>query len=137
MKKENDYYMKQSFIVLGEGLTDLFEFTTLIEYNYPRIDKIVYLHSPQSTQLLSSVVMIMHPTSGKHFQAMYMMLNALKYPYPDGNKKFELINHQAEKYNVPVFGLDVQPSETFHTREQYFNYLTGVLRLQKWIPPMQ
>ena len=82
MKKENDYYMKQSFIVLGEGLTDLFEFTTLIEYNYPRIDKIVYLHSPQSTQLLSSVVMIMHPTSGKHFQAMYMMLNALKYPYP-------------------------------------------------------
>ncbi|MDU1489274.1 MAG: hypothetical protein E7B21_14605, partial [Staphylococcus epidermidis] len=26
--------MKQSFIKIGEGLTDLFEFTTLIEYNH-------------------------------------------------------------------------------------------------------
>ena len=27
--------MKQSFIKIGEGLTDLFEFTTLIEFNPP------------------------------------------------------------------------------------------------------
>ena len=34
--------MKQAFIQLGEGLTDLFEFTTLIEYNHARIEHIVY-----------------------------------------------------------------------------------------------
>ena len=52
--------MKQSFIVLGEGLTDLFEFNTLIEYNHLRINKIVYFHTPQSSKQLSSVAMIMN-----------------------------------------------------------------------------
>lgn len=36
--------MKQTFITLGEGLTDLFEFMTMIEYNHQRIDKIIYFH---------------------------------------------------------------------------------------------
>lgn len=40
--------MKQTFITLGEGLTDLFEFMTMIEYNHQRIDKIIYFHSPQA-----------------------------------------------------------------------------------------
>lgn len=34
--------MQQSFIVLGHGLTDLYEFKTLIEYNHERIDRIVF-----------------------------------------------------------------------------------------------
>lgn len=50
--------MKQSFIKIGEGLTDLFEFTTLIEYNHPRINRIIYFHSPQSEKQLSSVAMV-------------------------------------------------------------------------------
>ncbi|GGG87003.1 hypothetical protein E2558_02460 [Staphylococcus pragensis] len=129
--------MKQSFIVLGEGLTDLFEFLTLIEYNHTRIDKIVYFHSPQTSKQLSSVAIIMQPTTGQHFQAMYIMLNALKYPYPDHNKKFQLINAHANKYNVPVLGIDVQPPEAFHSHDLYFKYLISVLRLQNWIPPMQ
>ncbi|MEJ7324143.1 hypothetical protein WL283_12645, partial [Staphylococcus epidermidis] len=54
--------MKQSFIKIGEGLTDLFEFTTLIEYNHPRINRIIYFHSPQSEKQLSSVAMVMNPT---------------------------------------------------------------------------
>lgn len=81
--------MKQSFIKIGEGLTDLFEFTTLIEYNHARINRIVYFHTPHSEKQLSSVAIIMNPTTEKHFQAMYIMTNALKYPYPEGNKKIQ------------------------------------------------
>lgn len=137
MIKEIDKIMKQSFIKIGEGLTDLFEFTTLIEYNHKRINRIVYFHSPQSDKQLSSVAIIMNPTSENHFQAIYIMINALKYPYPDGNKKFDIINSKAEKYDVPVVGIDVQPPETYHDLELYFNYLISVLRLQRWIPPLQ
>ncbi|BFL68124.1 DUF7147 family protein [Staphylococcus capitis] len=129
--------MKQSFIKIVEGLTDLFEFTTLIEYNHPRINRIIYFHSPQSEKQLSSVAMIMNPTSGNHFQAMYIMVNALNYPYPDGNKKFDIINTEAEKYDIPVVGIDVQPPETYPDLDLYFNYLISVLRLQRWIPPLQ
>ncbi|MCD8828513.1 hypothetical protein OXR01_00460 [Staphylococcus gallinarum] len=129
--------MKQSFIKIGEGLTDLFEFNTLIEYNYARIDYIVYFHTPNSEHQRSSVAIIMKPTSGRHFQAMYIMINALNYPYPNSNKKFELINQQAEQYNIEIKGVDVKPPETFHDIELYYNYLISVLRLQRWIPPLQ
>ncbi|MBF2178008.1 hypothetical protein H3984_09890 [Staphylococcus warneri] len=129
--------MKQSFIVLGEGLTDLFEFTTLIDYNHSRIDKIIYFHSPKTEKQLSSVAIVMQPTEGNYFQAMYMMMNAVKYPYPDSNKKFEMINNKAEAYDIPVLGIDVQPPEAFHDNDLYFNYLISVLRLQRWIPPLQ
>lgn len=54
--------MKQTFITLGEGLTDLFEFMTMIEYNHQRIDKIIYFHSPQAENKKSSVAII-----SKHF----------------------------------------------------------------------
>ena len=94
--------MKQSFIKIGEGLTDLFEFTTLIEYNHTRINRIVYFHTPHSEKQLSSVAIIMNPTAEKHFQAMYIMTNALKYPYPEGNKKFKMINSAAENYDIPA-----------------------------------
>ncbi len=52
--------MKQTFITLGEGLTDLFEFMTMIEYNHQRIDKIIYFHSPQAENKKSSVAIIIN-----------------------------------------------------------------------------
>ena len=79
----------------------------------------------------------MQPTEGNYFQALYMMMNAVKYPYPDSNKKFEMINNKAEAYDIPVLGIDVQPPEAFHDNDLYFNYLISVLRLQRWIPPLQ
>lgn len=129
--------MKQSFIYLGEGLTDLFEFTTLIEYNYQRVDAVVFFHTPKSQKQLSSVALVMQPTSENHFQAIYIMLNAVKYPYPESNKKNDIITASANNYNIPIKGVDVQPPETFHDYELYFNYLKSVLRLQNWIPPLQ
>ncbi|MBE5661694.1 hypothetical protein HU219_07955 [Staphylococcus sp. SS35] len=129
--------MKQTFITLGEGLTDLFEFMTLIEYNHQRIDKIVYFHSPLVENTKSSVAIIMNPTSGNHFQAFYIMINAVKYTYPELNTKSKMINDCAKKYNIPVFGIDVQPPQAFHDLSLYYNYLISVLRLQNWIPELQ
>ena len=129
--------MKQSFILLGEGLTDLFEFTTLIEYNHQRIASIVSFHTPMSDKQRSSVAIIMQPTAKQHFQAMYIMLNAFNYPYPESNKKFDLIKQYAQQYHLPFKGIDVQPPETFHDIDLYFNYLISVLRMQNWIPPLQ
>ena len=32
------------------------------------------------------------------------MINAIKYPYPDSNKKFQMINDCAEKFDIPILG---------------------------------
>ncbi len=62
--------MKQTFITLGEGLTDLFEFMTMIEYNHQRIDKIIYFHSPQAENKKSSVAIIMNPDNWQSFSSI-------------------------------------------------------------------
>ncbi|MFC6402616.1 hypothetical protein ACLIJS_04375 [Mammaliicoccus sciuri] len=129
--------MKQSFIVIGHGLTDLFEFQTLIEYNHERISDIVMLHTPLSKEKLSSACIIMKPTKGQHFQAIYMIMEGIKYPYPDSNKKFDLINEWANAYHIQVKGLDVKSRADFAEDELYFAYLKGVLRLERYLPPLQ
>ena len=117
--------MKQSFIKIGEGLTDLFEFTTLIEYNHTRINRIVYFHTPHSEKQLSSVAIIMNPTAEKHFQAMYIMTNALKYPYPEGNKKFKMINSAAENGYHLCNKLILYCISCFSFSYVFFKYLYG------------
>ncbi|MBI5974495.1 DUF7147 family protein [Staphylococcus canis] len=129
--------MQQSFIVLGHGLTDLFEFKTLIAYNHQRIARIIYFHTPKSEKLLSSVAIIMNPTEGRKFQAMYIMLNALPYPYPNTNRKYELIQSFIEPYHIETVGIDVHPPEDYPELDLYFNYLKSVLRLQHWIPALE
>ncbi|PNZ79219.1 DUF7147 family protein [Mammaliicoccus stepanovicii] len=129
--------MKQSFIVIGQGLTDLFEFKTLIEYNHERISDILMLHTPLSKDKLSSACIIMKPTEENHFQAIYTILEGIKYPYPDTNKKFDLINEWANEYNFKVRGLDVKSRSEFAEDDLYFTYLKGVLRLERFIPPLQ
>ena len=98
--------MKQSFIVIGHGLTDLFEFQTIIEYNHERISDILMLHTPLSEEKLSTACIIMKPTKENHFQAIYTILEGIRYPYPESNKKFDLINQWANEYDIKVKGLD-------------------------------
>ncbi|WQC57875.1 hypothetical protein U0485_00210 [Staphylococcus pseudintermedius] len=129
--------MQQSFIVLGHGLTDLYEFKTLIEYNHERIDRIVFFHTPKSTYQLTSVAIIMQPTEGRKFQAMYIMLDALRYPYPESNRKYELIQSYAAPYHIEMVGVDVHAPDDYPELDLYFNYLKSVLRLQHWIPALE
>ncbi|REH77401.1 hypothetical protein DOS74_02425 [Staphylococcus felis] len=129
--------MQQSFIVLGNGLTDLFEFKALIDYNHLRISRIVYFHTPKSQHQRSSVAIIMQPTEGRKFQAMYMMLNAFKYPYPHTNQKFDLIQSFIEPYDIESVGVDVHAPDDYPELDLYFNYLKSVLRLQHWIPALE
>ena len=129
--------MKQSFIVLGHGLTDLYEFKTLIEYNHQRIERLVFFHTPKSKEKRSSVALVMKPTEGRYFQGIYIMLDALRYPYPESNRKYELIQSFAKPYQIEMVGVDVHAPEEYPELELYFNYLKSVLRLQHWLPPLE
>lgn len=41
-----------------------------------------------------------------------------------------MINDCAEKFDIPILGIDVQPPQAFHDLSLYYNYLISVLRLQ-------
>lgn len=65
----------------------------------------------------------MQPTEGRKFQAMYIMLDALRYPYPESNRKYELIQSYAAPYHIEMVGVDVHAPDDYPELDLYFNYL--------------
>ncbi|MFC6291818.1 hypothetical protein BHU61_02655 [Macrococcus epidermidis] len=128
--------MKQAFISLGEGYSDLFELEQLMKYNHGRTDCVLFLHTTLEEQPKTSVVLIMNPTEDGNFQAMYSIFEGINYPYPDSNKRFELVKSWTEKYQIPVKEFDVKAKHFFYEDALYHQYLIGVLRLQRVIKPM-
>ncbi|TDM03926.1 DUF7147 family protein [Macrococcus carouselicus] len=128
--------MSQSFIELGPGYSDFFEFEELIHYNHERIRSVVALHTTLEQEPKTSILVIMNPTRQGHFQGIYSTFESLPYPYPVSNKRFDFIREWAGRYELPFLEYEIKAIHYFHERELFYNYLTGVLRLQRQLPPL-
>ncbi|AKG73692.1 DUF7147 family protein [Salinicoccus halodurans] len=121
----------QKFITLGEGYGDIFELESLISHNHTRIDKAIFLHTGDSH---STFLLVMQPVRG-NFQAIYTIYNGIRYNQGQG-QKYTLIRGWCEGKNIPVIEFSARDPEDFYEREQFYQYITGVLRLNHLIPPM-
>lgn len=127
--------MKQTFIPLGTGLSDLFEFEQLMKYNHERIHCLLFLHTTLEAEPKTSCILIMNPAQNK-FQAMYSIFECIKYPYQGQSKKYEMLKNWAQQYDINVLEHEIKSKKHFYEDALYYQYLTGVLRLQRIIPPM-
>lgn len=127
--------MKQTFIPLGTGLSDLFEFEQLMKYNHERIHCLLFLHTTLEAEPKTSCILIMNPAQNK-FQAMYSIFECIKYPYQGQSKKYEMLKNWAQQHDINVLEHEIKSKNHFYEDELYYQYLTGVLRLQRIIPPM-
>lgn len=128
--------MTQSFIELGEGYSDFFELEELIRYNAPRISRVLLLHTTLETTPKTSIILVMNPSRQGNFQAMYSIFEAIPYPYPKSNKRIDFIRQWSDEANIPIYELEVKAMHHFYDHTLYYNYLIGVLRLQRMIPPL-
>jgi hypothetical protein len=121
----------QKFITLGEGHGDIFELETLIEYNHERVDRALFLHTDN---LPSTFLLIMKPVRG-NFQAIYTIYKGIS--YKDGNgQKYELIKGWCDNKDIRLTEFTARNPEDFHERAQFYQYITGVLRLNHLLPPL-
>lgn len=121
----------QKFIQLGDGYGDIFELEALIQYNHQRIKSGIYLHVEGRP---STFVLVMSPVRG-NFQALYTIYQGI--PMTSKNKtKYKIINENLEKYNIGKVEMTTRDPGDFHVREQYFQYMLGVLRLNNLLPPL-
>ncbi|MHC0552734.1 DUF7147 family protein [Salinicoccus sp. CNSTN-B1] len=123
--------MMQKFIVLGEGYGDVFELEAIIEHNHHRIDKGIFLHADARP---ATFVLVMKPVRG-NFQALYTIYQGV--PYKEGSgKKYQMISEWCTAHDLPIIEFKTRDPEDFHDKEQFFQYITGVLRLNNLIPPL-
>lgn len=123
----------QKYIELGTGYAEIFELEQLICYNKPRIDKAIMLKhgDDQATFLL-----VMNPVKD-HFQAIYSIFKGIPVR-PDGpQKKYELIRHWLDEASIQLIEIDTKHPDEFFDKELYYQYVTGILRLNYLLPNMK
>ncbi|HEY4553758.1 MAG TPA: methylthioribose kinase [Bacillaceae bacterium] len=126
--------MVQRFIELGEGYSDLYELLEMAEANKHRIVKLLAFHSEYNGKQRSSAAAIMAPTPEGNFQAIYLCREGIPDPRIRPSKRYELFTSLADRLQKQIFELEIKPSEAFADKELFYQYLIGILRMNKLLP---
>lgn len=129
--------MIQRFIELGEGYSDIYELIDTAKANKHRVSRLIALQTKIDEKFVTSIVVVMNPTTTGDFQALYICREGIPNPSIKANKRYQLFEELAAYLQLPISTIDVKPSTMFNEKELYHQYLIGILRLNHFIPPMR
>ncbi|MBU8907135.1 DUF7147 family protein [Desertibacillus haloalkaliphilus] len=128
--------MIQRFIELGEGLSDLYELIELARTNSNRIHRFIRLNTTINERPVTSLVVVLQPASPGKLQPLYICREGVPQPEWKENKRYNLFAEAASELKQEIVTIDVKPSSVFNERELYYQYLTGILRMNNYIPAL-
>nr|WP_309099259.1 methylthioribose kinase [Fredinandcohnia onubensis] len=129
--------MIQRFIELGEGYSDIYELLELMKNNRDRVSKLFAFNTTVQDRQVSSIAVAFQPTNPGNFQAIYICREGIPNPEITPNKRYSLFADLANDFDLSIITLDVKPSTMFSEKELYYQHLIGILRMNRYIPPMQ
>lgn len=129
--------MIQRFIELGQGYSDIYELLEIGKHNSERIARLLALHTKINEKKVTSLVIVMQPTDPGDFQALYICREGIPNPHETPNKRYELFKDLAVQLDKTIIELDVKPSITFSETDLYYQHLIGILRMNRYLPPMK
>ncbi|WP_082234281.1 DUF7147 family protein [Halobacillus massiliensis] len=129
--------MRQKFIELGEGYTDIYELVEIGTQMKDRIEHALAFYSEKNGLPAASLAFIMKPTTEQKFQPIYICREGIPNPHEKPNKRFEMFKTTAEEAGKFVVEFTVKPSTLFPETELYYNYLIGILRTNKILKPLR
>ncbi|WP_449539899.1 DUF7147 family protein [Ferdinandcohnia sp. Marseille-Q9671] len=129
--------MIQRFIELGEGYSDIYEILELIRGNRHRVSKLFAFHTTIGDKQVTSIAVAFIPTNPGNFQAIYICREGIPNPEFTLNKRYTLFAEVANELDMKIISLEVKPSTMFNEKELYYQHLIGILRMNRYIPPMQ
>ena len=125
--------MIQRFIELGEGYSDIYELLEAIKYNHQRVQRLIVLHTKEGEQSKTSLVAVMKMTDPGKFQALYICREGIPDPRVIKNKRYDLFVQASKEYSLSLTEIEVQPSTRFAEKELFYQYLIGILRVNRYI----
>ncbi|WP_100330806.1 DUF7147 family protein [Bacillus xiapuensis] len=128
--------MIQRFIELGEGYSDLYELMEIAKSNQHRLTHMLALHTAAEDRAMTSLVVILAPTSPGDFQPLYICREGIPHPEHSASQRFNLFLQAAKALNKEIIQLEVKHSKNFAEPALYYQYLMGILRLHHYIPPL-
>ncbi|WP_110929310.1 DUF7147 family protein [Bacillus massiliglaciei] len=128
--------MIQRFIELGEGYSDIYELLEIGRNNRHRVARLMAFHTEANGKKMTSLIVMLNATDTGDFQPLYICREGIPHPGIHSNKRFDLFRTLAEELDKPIIELDVKPSNMFAETGLYYQYLIGILRMNKYLPPM-
>jgi hypothetical protein len=128
--------MIQRFILLGEGYNDLYELLELARSNPSRIHMLLRLDTVFEKKEKSSLVLILRPASPGKMMPLYLCLEGIHNPEIQSSERYRLFEQLSQELDRSIYRLKVKSSHEFEDLELYYQYLIGVLRMNRYIPPL-
>jgi hypothetical protein len=137
VKKGSVYYMIQQFIELGQGYGDVYELCELVKTNEHRFHNAFLLTAKHNDGMVASLAVALKPAGESKFMPIYICREGIPYNEGKTSKRIELFKEMVEQMNHPVNTFEIKHSSIFSESNQFYQYLIGILRLNRYIPPMQ
>ncbi|MDQ7863409.1 methylthioribose kinase [Peribacillus frigoritolerans] len=128
--------MIQRFIEIGQGYSDIYELLEVGRNQKHRVARLLAMHTTINDKKVTSLVIVMEPTDPGKFQPLYICREGIANPHATKNKRYELFENLAEELDRPIIEIDVKPSVLFAEIELYYQHLIGILRMNRYLPPL-
>lgn len=129
--------LQQYFIELGEGYGDIYELLELIETNQHRLHRTFIFSSNTNSGQAISVAAAFQPARNSNFMPIYICREGIIQPGESKSKRrllFEEVSLQNGQ--EPIF-IGLKHSSEFADSKLFYQYITGILRLNHLVPPLR
>ncbi|NMD71971.1 methylthioribose kinase [Bacillus sp. DNRA2] len=128
--------MIQRFIELGEGYSDLYELLEIVQANQHRLSRMLAFHAVKDGKEVTSLAVILNPAKEGEFQPIYFCREGIPNPNVKPNKRYDLFAQIATRHQKNIIELEIKPSNEFADKELFYQYLIGILRMNRYLPVM-
>ena len=129
--------MIQQFIELGQGYGDVYELCELIQTNKDRFHEAFIFTSTKGEHKVCSLAVALNPVGESKFMPIYICREGIPYNEDKRAKRIELFEEALSTINKTTTTLEIKHSSIFSEPNQFYQYLIGILRMSRYIPPMQ
>lgn len=129
--------MIQQFIELGQGYGDIYELCELIKTNEHRFHNAFIFTANHEGTTVASLAVALKPSGESKFMPIYICREGIPYAEEKQAKRIEIVKQAIQAIGQQENILNIKHSSTFSENTQFYQYLIGILRLNRYIPPMQ
>ncbi len=126
----------QKFIELGEGYSDLYELIELGNRMPGRIQHAIAFYCEKNGKSAASFALVMHPALEDKFQPIYICREGIPNPHETPNQRYQLFKEMTERADKKIAEFTIKPSNLFPEIDLFYQHLIGILRTNKFLPPL-
>lgn len=129
--------LQQYFIELGEGYGDVYELMELIETNQNRLHRTFIFSSNNSGGQAISLAAAFRPARNSNFMPIYICREGISEVNESKSKRRLLFEEASMQYGQEPIFIGLKHSSEFADTKLFYQYITGILRLNHLVPPLQ